>query len=107
MREVKSCGNAEADVRCLNGALLTGECKARPSIVLRWNAYTKSPARPVKMVSYITEVAVNCKSLMITSFEDNKWQGWVRPKIGTDLEQLVVDRCSTDATTAPAVDLNR
>ena len=50
-----------------------------------------------------TWIAVNCRKLMFASEMFGHWEAWLRPAPGSPFEQLLVDRCSTDAATAPPV----
>lgn len=46
-------------------------------------------------------IAISCRSLMVSRQSAKEWGDWMRPAEGTEIEQLVVDRCSTDAITVP------
>ena len=50
-----------------------------------------------------TWIAVNCRKLMLASEAFGHWEAWMRPASGSPFDQLIVDRCSTDAATAPPV----
>jgi hypothetical protein len=65
----------------------------------------------------ISWIAISCRSLMISRlgvvmnswFTDKArkyWEKWFRPEAGTYLEDLIADRCSSDAITVPSFEFS-